>query len=277
MSPHSDKKSPVIDAMFKAGSHYGFTKTRRHPSVKPFIFGVKNRVEIFDLEKTELALEKAIEFVTKVAGTGKQIVFVGGKSEAKEIIKRVADSANLPYVASRWVGGTLTNFDSIKKRVEKLLDLTHKREKGELTKYTKRERLMIDRQIDRLNFLYSGIVSMSTLPAALFVVDSKKEHIAVAEAREKKIPVIALTGSDCDISLINYPIPANDSSVASIEFFARKVAEAYTEGKKAVVAPTPAPVSAPTYASTTAHATTHITTHTTTHSGTQATNHSSAR
>lgn len=251
MSSHPDQKSPVIDAMFKAGAHYGFTKTRRHPSVKPFIFGVKNRVEIFDLEKTETQLEKAIEFVTKIANTGKQIVFVGGKSEAKEIVKRVADSANLPYVASRWVGGTLTNFDSIKKRVEKLLDLTHKREKGELTKYTKRERLMIDRQIDRLNFLYSGIVSMNTLPAALFVIDTKKEHIAVAEAREKKIPVIALTGSDCDLSIINYPIPANDSSVASIEFFARKIAEAYTEGKKAVVAPAPAPASAPTYASTT--------------------------
>jgi len=252
MSSHADKKSPVIDAMFKAGAHYGFTKTRRHPSVKPFIFGVKNRVEIFDLEKTEAQLEKAIEFVTKVAGTGKQIVFVGGKSEAKEIVKRVADSANLPYVASRWVGGTLTNFDSIKKRVEKLLDLTHKKEKGELTKYTKRERLMIDRQIDRLNFLYSGIISMNNLPAALFVIDSKKEHIAVAEAREKKIPVIALTGSDCDISVINYPIPANDSSVASIEFFARKIAEAYTEGKKSVVAPTAAPTSAPTYATTSA-------------------------
>lgn len=236
MSSQSDTKSPVIDAMFKAGAHYGFTKTRRHPSVKPFIFGIKNRVEIFDLEKTEKELEKALDFIKSVAATGKQIVFVGGKSEAKEIVKKVADSVNLPYVASRWVGGTITNFDSIKKRVEKLLDLTHKKEKGELTKYTKRERLMIDREIERLNSLYSGIVSMNTLPAALFVIDPKKEHIAVAEARERKIPVVALAGSDCDVSIINYAIPANDSSVSSIEFFARKVAEAYSEGKKAVVA-----------------------------------------
>ena len=237
MSSHADKKSPAIDAMFKAGAHYGFTKTRRHPSVKPFIFGIKNRVEIFDLEKTEAQLEKALEFVQKIAESGRQIVFVGSKSEAREIVKRVADSVNLPYVASRWVGGTLTNFDSIKKRVEKLLDLTNKKEIGELTKYTKRERLMIDREIERLNNLYSGIVSMSTLPAALFVIDSKKEHIAVAEAHVRKIPVIALTGSDCDLSVIDYAIPANDSSVASIEFFAKKVADTYSASKKSVVAP----------------------------------------
>ena len=178
-----------IEAMFNVGAHYGFIKSRRHPTVKPFIFGTKNKVEIFDLEKTDEQLQAAVEFVKKVAATGKQIVFAGSKSEAKEAVKKAAESVAQPFVAGRWVGGTFTNFGNIRKRVEKLLDLTSQREKGELTKYTKKERLMIDREIDRLNNLFNGITTMATLPGALFVVDSKKEYIAVQEARDMKIQV----------------------------------------------------------------------------------------
>ena len=236
VTTEQDKKSqtPSVDAMFKVGAHYGFIKSRRHPTTKPFIFGVKNRIEIFDLEKTSTQLETAIEFVKKTAAAGKQIVFVGSKSEARQAVKEAADRIAQPYVASRWIGGTLTNFEVIRKRVEKLLDLTSQKEKNELAKYTKKERLMIDREIERLNDLFGGITSMAHLPAALFVIDPKKEHIAVAEAIEKKIPVIALAGSDCDISNISYPIVANDASIDSVAYFADKISAAFAEGKKSI-------------------------------------------
>jgi small subunit ribosomal protein S2 len=223
--------------MFNVGAHYGFIKSRRHPTVKPFIYGVKNKIEIFDLEKTEAQLEKALEFVKKLASNGKSVVFVGSKSEARRAIKTAADRIAQPYVASRWIGGTFTNFENIRRRVEKLLDLTSQREKGELGKYTKKERVMIDREIERLNDLFGGITSVSSLPGAIFVVDPKKEHIAVTEAIERNVPVIALAGADCDVSILTYPIVANDSAIASVTYFTDKIAEAYAEGKKLVVAP----------------------------------------
>ncbi len=232
MPAKTDQQKPLIEAMFNAGAHYGFIKSRRHPTVKPFIFGTKNKIEIFDLEKTEAQLEAALNFIKAVAGTGKQLVFVSGKSEAKEVVKNAAESIGQPFVASRWVGGTFTNFEVIRKRVEKLLDLSSQKEKGELTKYTKKERLMIDREIERLNALFGGITSMASLPGAIFVVDTKKEHIAVAEAKERGIPVVGLAGADCDVTVLDYAIVANDSAIASIEFFSKKIAEAYSEGKK---------------------------------------------
>ncbi len=223
-----------IDAMFKVGAHYGFVKSRRHPTVKPFIYGTKNKIEIFNLEKTDTQLDAALEFVKKVALSGRQIVFLGSKSEAKEIVKKNAESIDQPYVAGRWVGGTFTNFEIIRKRVEKLVTLTNQKETGELNKYTKRERGLIDIEIKRLDTLFGGIISMASLPAALFVVDSKKEYIAVAEAKEKKIPVIALCGSDCDISQIQYPIVANDTSIDSIQHFVSEIAKAFKDAKKVV-------------------------------------------
>lgn len=218
--------------MFKAGAHYGFVKSRRHPSIKSFIFGVKNRIEIFDLEKTEAQLDKALEFVKSIAEAGKPILFASGKSESKEIVKKHAQATNVPFVAGRWIGGTFTNFSEIKRRIEKLLTLRVQKERGELKKYTKKEQLMIDREMEKLTSMFDGLTSMVGLPAALFVVDSKREHIAVAEAKEKGIPVVALCGADCDISLVDYPIVCNDSATSSIEFFVSKIAEAYSANKR---------------------------------------------
>ncbi|MSR71428.1 MAG: 30S ribosomal protein S2 [Candidatus Taylorbacteria bacterium] len=228
-----------IDSMFKAGAHFGFAKSRRHPTALPYIFGVKNKVEIFDLEQTNAALEKAKEFVKKIASEGKQIIFVGGKNEAQEAIKTAALSLSMPFVAGRWIGGTLTNFTEIKKRIEKFESLTLAREKGELIKYTKKERLLIDREIANLDRFFSGLVPMKAKPAALFVIDSKKEKIAVKEATEVHVPVIALSGSDCNLDLVQYPIPANDASLASIKFFIGEIVKAYKEGQ--VSAATAAP------------------------------------
>ncbi len=221
----------VIQKMFSAGAHFAFSRSRRHPSTAPYIFGVKNRVEIFDLEKTVSLLETAEAFAKKLGLEGKQLLFVGGKSEARDAIKQAALSLDMPYVAGRWIGGTLSNFKEIRSRVDRFLDLTSKREKGELSKYTKKERLLIDREIDKLDRFFSGLIPMKEMPKALFVIDSKHEKIAVAEAKKAGIPVIALAGSDCNLKSVDYSIPGNDASTASIAFFTGKIVWAYKEGR----------------------------------------------
>jgi small subunit ribosomal protein S2 len=213
------------------GAHFGYSKTRRHASTAPYIFGVKNKVEIIDLEKTDELLDKALAVISTLAREGKQVLFVGGKNEARLALKISAESVGQPFVDGRWIGGTLTNFPEIKKRLMKLEDLTKQKERGELTKYTKKERLMIDREIANLERFFSGISSMKDLPKAMVVVDPKKEIIAVTEAKTMNIPVIALAGTDCDVSGINYPIVANDSSVSSITFFVNEIAKAYQKAK----------------------------------------------
>jgi small subunit ribosomal protein S2 len=193
---------------------------------------VKNRVEIFDLEKTVECLEKAKEFVKQTAINKGQILFIGGKSEAKKVIMESALKLHLPYVAGRWLGGTLTNFSEIRKRIEKMESLISQREKGELVKYTKKERLILNKEIEKLSEMFSGLVEMKELPKALFVIDSRHERNAIEEAKKKNIPVVALTGSDCDLAEIDFPIPANDASLSSIRFFVEKISESYREGRK---------------------------------------------
>ncbi|KKU04849.1 MAG: 30S ribosomal protein S2 [Candidatus Giovannonibacteria bacterium GW2011_GWA2_45_21] len=221
----------VIEALFNAGAHFALSKTRRHPSAKPYIFGAKNTVEIFDLEKTKTCLENAKKLVTEMASRGEMLLLVSGKFEARDAIRNAGASTGQPFVAGRWIGGAITNFNEIRKRVEKLLEMKTKRASGEFAKYTKKEQLLLARELDNLEKLFGGLTSMTTLPKALFVVDPVKEKTVVAEARRKKIPVIALANSDCDFTEIDYPIPANDSAIKSISFFAKEIAEAYKEGK----------------------------------------------
>ena len=225
---NSDK---IIEEMFKAGAHFGYSRSRRHPTASPYIFGVKNRVEIFDLAKTADLLKNALDFVSGLAKEDRQILFVGGKNEARDLIKNAAISIDMPYVAGRWIGGTFTNFPEIKKRISKLEELTKQREKGELSKYTKKERLIIDRNIANLERFFSGLLLMKEMPKAIFVIDPKNEAIAVTEAKKIGIPVIALAGSDCDIKDVDYPIAANDSSISSISFFVGEIVSAYKKNK----------------------------------------------
>lgn len=231
ITPKASAKSG-IDSMFTAGAHFAFSRSRRHPSVTPYIFGAKNKVEIFDLEKTSDLLDAAKEIMKTLGKESKTVLFVGGKSEARNAVKNGAMSINMPFVDGRWIGGTLTNFGQIRKRVEKMEKLTSEKEKGELAKYTKKERLLIDREIANLERFFSGIVSMKDLPKALFVVDSKKEKIAVKEAQDMGIPVISLSGSDCNLKEITHPIVGNDASQTSIQFFVSEMTKAYSEGKK---------------------------------------------
>ena len=222
--------SELIDKLFSVGAHFGYSPSRRHPSTACFIFGNKGGVELIDLEKTAAALEKALAFLKEVAASRRQILFVGGKAEASGALKRAALRVNQPYVAGRFIGGTLTNFSEIKKRLNRLAELTETREKGELAKFTKREQLLLDRQVDDLTAMFGGLRGMEKLPAAVFAVDPKREHIAVEEAHALNIPVVALLNTDCDARGISYPIPGNDANTASISLILEEATKAIAQG-----------------------------------------------
>ncbi|MEK7194633.1 MAG: 30S ribosomal protein S2 [Patescibacteria group bacterium] len=230
MITKAQNNSGLIDELFQAGAHFGFVKSRRHPSTKNFIFGSKNNLEIFDLEKTSEELLKALSFVEAKGKENTPILFVGGKSEAREAVKLAGEELGQSFVNGRWIGGTLTNWPEIKKRIQKLDELTTQREKGELGKYTKKERLLIDRDIDKLTIYFGGVSKMKALPKLLVVVDPKKEHIAVSEATRMRIPIVAIAGSDTDLYSVDYAIPANDSSKHSIALIMKKLTEAYKLG-----------------------------------------------
>jgi small subunit ribosomal protein S2 len=221
----------LIEQMFSAGAHFGLPKARRHPTVKKYIFGLKQKVDIIDLEKTEVLLEEAKQFAYKLGTEKKKILFVGGKPESHTIIKRAAERIGAPYSIGRWIGGSITNYPVIKKRVNKLRKLLDEKDTDAHNKYTKLERLYIERETEKLETMYGGLLSLSDkLPDALFVIDPKRESIAVNEARTKRIPILALSSSDCDITHIDYPIVANDSAKQSIEFFVEAITTAYNKG-----------------------------------------------
>lgn len=236
-------KESLVTQLADVGAQFGYSKSRSHPSVRPFIFSFKNRQAVIDLEQTAEQLSRASVFVRQLAQEGKELLWVGNKDEARELIRRAAESLGAPYVASRWLGGTFTNWPQIKSRIERLKDLKQKREKGELSIYTKKERLLIDREIARLERYLASLAGMTKLPAAVIVVDPEQELIVVREAKQMKIPIIALVGSDCDLRGITYPVVANDASIRSIKFFTEQLAMAYAAGRKLAQesAPTPAP------------------------------------
>lgn len=232
----------LVRELFKVGAHFGFSRARRHPSVDKYVFGYKNKTAIIDLEQTIEALAKAQAYAKELGAAGKQILFVANKNEAREVVKTVALSIDMPYVAERWIGGTLTNTKEIKARLKRLADIEADEASGELAKYTKKERGLIGKEKKDLERYFGGIVSMAKMPAALFIIDTQAESIAVAEAVKLNIPVISLSNSDCDIRGVAYPIVGNDASRASIDFFTKAIAHAYAEGQKTAAAE--APVSA---------------------------------
>ncbi len=229
-----DQKGPGVARLFAAGAHFAQMKSRRHPSMKPFIVGAKQKVEIFDLAITDEQLAKAKQAIAALALAGKTVLFVGGKQEATEAVKATAKRLNQPYVAGRWLGGTISNFVEIKKRIDRLADLLAKRESGELAKlYTKLERLYIDREITRLETRLDGITELSKRPDALVVVDTKSEAHAVREANRAGIPIIAIMSSDCDVTDAAYPIVTNDASRTTVTLILNELAEAFQSGVKA--------------------------------------------
>ena len=243
----SNTDKGIFSALFSVGAHFGFVKSRRHPSAKPFIFGSKNNLEIFDLGKTSKELEKALTFLGEKGREAVSGLWVGGKNEAREAVKKAGLELEMPYVAGRWIGGTLSNFSEIKKRIARLEELTNQKEKGELSKYTKKERLLFDREIEKLTIYFGGLSRLKTMPKFLVVIDPKKEYIAVAEARKIGIPVVALAGSDSNLYELDYAIPGNDSSRQSIAFILGELVAAYKKGltlhvEKEAVAKEPAKI-----------------------------------
>lgn len=224
----------LIRRMFEVGAHYGYSKATRHPSATAGVYGTKEGMEIIDLEKTAVVLTEAKQFVTKLAADKKQILFISSKPEARESIKTAAESIDQPYIAGRWIGGTFTNYEQMKKRISKLADLKSKRDKGELGKYTKKEQLLISRDIEDLEGRFGGVSNMKGMPAVIFVVDPKTESIAVREANILEIPVIALLNTDNSDATIAYPIRANDATRGSIKLFVEEIARAYADGVKSV-------------------------------------------
>lgn len=226
----------LIDKMFYVGAHYGYSKTRRHPSVSSYIFTTRNNGDIIDLEKTSVMLAEAEEFIKSLGARNKTILFVGTKPEAKNIVQTIAESLNMPYVTSRWIGGTLSNFTEIKKRIAELENYRKDSSEGGLEKYTKKERVVMAKKMEKLSRYYSGLITLKKAPDALFVVDGRAEHIATTEARKSGVPVVALTNSDSNIKDIMYPIICNDASIPSIKFFTTSVAGAYKDGQMSVPA-----------------------------------------
>lgn len=220
--------SITIEALKKAGLQYGYSRTRRHPSVKPFIEGTANGNDFINVDATKKQLEEALTYLKSVSGAGKTILFVGVKPEIRQVIKEVALSLNSPYIAERFIGGTLTNFPQIKKRIEKLHELLKKKETGELAVYTKKEQLLIQRDIDRLDRDFGGISSLTNIPAAIVVIDPRHESMCIKEASHLHIPVVALSNTDCTLSGIEYPIVGNDGSVPAVRFVLEAIKSALT-------------------------------------------------
>lgn len=223
----------LIDRLFSAGAHFGFSKSRRHPSMKQFLFANKQGTDIFDLEKSAALLENAKSAIHSLGAEGKTVLFVGTKEEAAALVHRYAESAETPYVVNRWIGGMLTNFAEIKKRLARLATLTEEGESGELErKYTKKERVVIGREAAKLTFNFGGIRTMEKTPDAVLVVDPRHDAIAVQEATELKLPIFAIMSSDNNAKKITYPVVANDALQASVDLVLSELTTAYIEGKK---------------------------------------------
>lgn len=218
--------------MLDAGVHFGHQVRRWHPKMEPYIFGVKRNIHIIDLEETEKLLKTASEFLYETAKQGKPIIFVGTKKQAREIIELEAKRSGAMYITERWVGGTITNFKTIKKNLDKYIGLMKGREEGSFSNYTKKERLLIDRDIERMTMFYGGIVNMKDLPAVVVAIDPKREKTAVQEAKSHKIPVVAIVDTNADPRGIDYIIPGNDDAIRSLAILVKALADAVEEGYK---------------------------------------------
>lgn len=230
--------SPVVDEeleeMMKAGVHLGHAKSKNNPAMQPYIFGVRNTISIIDVTKTKEKLEVALGFIKSTVAKGGMVLFVGTRPAARKIVKETAEELNMPYFVERWIGGTLTNFKVISKRVEYMEQLEKEKAAGEFEKYTKKERMMKEEEIVRIKKMFDGIRVLKQLPAALFIVDINEDSTAVREARRLKISIVALCDTNSNADLVNYPIPSNDDALPAVRYMVGKIGEAIEEGQRQV-------------------------------------------
>lgn len=222
-----DKKTMVseelVKEMFKAGVHFGHKKSNRHPKMEQYIYGLKNNIHIIDLEKTIENMEIALEFIEGIIKNGGKILFVGIRPQCQSLIEETAKNCKMPYVSLRWIGGLLTNFKTIRKRIDYFVDLEKKREEGGLKKYTKKEQKHFDKEIEKLKKNFNGIKDLKELPEAIFVLGVKEHITPIREAKIKKIPVIALVDTDSNPSLVDYVIPSNDEAISALQFMLNQI------------------------------------------------------
>jgi small subunit ribosomal protein S2 len=230
--PIQSNSKTLIERLFTVGAHFGFSKSRRHPTATPYIFAHKQGTDIIDLEKTAVLLETAKTVLFEAGKQGKIVLFVGTKEEIVTTVRAHAESIDMPFVVNRWVGGMITNFSEIKKRLQRLSDLVSQGEAGVLErKYTKKERVIIGRELDKLTLNFGGIQKMERLPQVIVIADPRHDHVALTEARVLNIPVIGITSSDANLKLIQYPIVVNDGLQASVALILEELTSAYTAGK----------------------------------------------
>jgi len=223
---------PDLLTMLQAGVHFGHRLSKRHPKMEPYIFMSKGGFHIINLEQTQIKLQLALDYVKKVVSNGGTILFLGTKKQAQPIVSKYAKECGMPYITERWLGGTITNYAEISRLIRKYVDLKRKKSLGQLDKYTKKERLDFDKDIEKLDKMVGGVETLTKTPDAIFVIDIKNEKTAVAEARKKNIPIIALCDTNVNPENVSYSIPANDDSVKSIDLFTSLIAQAVAEGIK---------------------------------------------
>jgi len=222
----------LIKQLLEAGAHFGHNRSRCNPKMKRFVFGERSKIYIIDLEKTVEFMTKAREFLKEVASRGEKILFVGTKKQAQDIIVNVARNSGMFFVKERWLGGTLTNFKTIRNSIKRLKDIETMQEDGTFEAIKKKERAILVKEMNKLRKNLQGIVDMKKMPGAVFVVDAKKEEIAVKEAHKLGIPIVAIVDTNADPDLIDYPIPANDDAMRSIKLIIDFLSESITDGKK---------------------------------------------
>ncbi len=220
-----------MKSLLEAGVHFGHRTRRWHPRMKPFIFTERNGIHIIDLQQTMGKLEEAYNFVRDTAAEGGTLLFVGTKRQAQETISQEAQRSGMPFVNQRWLGGTLTNFRTIRSRIDYLVRLEERQANGELDKLPKKEALMLTRELNKLKTRLGGLKEMRRLPKAIFIVDTRHEEIAIHEANSLGIPIVAMCDTNSDPDPISYPIPSNDDAIRAIKLITGKIADAVIEGK----------------------------------------------
>ena len=231
-APEQGATTVSMRDLLEAGVHFGHQTKRWNPKMRPFIFTERNGIHIIDLQQTLPALEQAADFVSDLTSRGQKVLFVGTKKQAQSILAEEAERSNQLYITSRWLGGTLTNFQTIRQRLRYLADLEQRRDSGDFAKLTKAEGLKLEQEIGKLNRVFGGIKTMDRQPGALFVVDPSREDLAVTEARKLRIPIVAMVDTNCNPDLIDYPIPANDDAIRAIKLIAGRIADAAIEGQQ---------------------------------------------
>jgi len=211
-------KESFAKEMFEAGVHFGHKKSNWNPKMKQYIYGLRNNVYILDLEKTVKKLEQALSFIKEIKRKDGKILFVGTRPQCQELVKNAAQAVKMPYIVSRWIGGLLTNFTVIRKRVDYLISLEKKKDSGELKKYTKKEQVDFNKEIEKLKKKFEGIKSLEKLPDVIIILSIKEQATAIREAKRKNIPIVSLVDTNCDPSLVDYPIPSNDDAISALKF-----------------------------------------------------------